>query len=153
MNVGQRGDPAGELLPPPDNGKNPFTLSLGFTIPLWTGKYRAGVQEAADELVARRHGYRNIRNAMEFSVSDAVVRVQTLDAQIDLFETALIPQAEEALRATEAAYETGQLGVLDLLDSERVLLDVRLINARYYSDYLVALAQLERAIGTSFPQQ
>ena len=90
---------------------------------------------------------------MEFSVRDAVVRVQTLDSQIDLFETALIPQAEAALLATEAAYETGQLGALDLLDSERVLLDVRLINARYYSDYLVALAQLERAIGTSFPQQ
>ena len=38
VNVGQRGDPAGELQPPPDNGKNPFTVSLGLTIPLWTGK-------------------------------------------------------------------------------------------------------------------
>jgi outer membrane protein TolC len=56
-----------------------------------------------------------------------------------LFENALIPQAEESLRSTEAAYETGQLGVLDLLDSERVLLNVRLVNARYYSDFLLAL--------------
>ena len=152
-NVGRRDDPAGQLLPPPDDGKNPFTVSIGLTLPLWTGKYRAGVQEAADELVARRHSYTTVRNDMEFSVRDAVVRIQTLEAQIDLFETALIPQAEAALRATEAAYETGQLGVLDLLDSERVLLDVRLIDARYSSDYLVALAQLERAIGTSVPHQ
>ena len=48
--------------------------------------------------------------------------------------------------------ETGQLGVLELLDSERVLLDVRLMNARHYSDHLTALADLERAVGTKFPR-
>ena len=63
---------------------------------------------------------------MEFDVRDAVIRLQTLRDQIDLFEQVLIPQTEETLRATEAAYETAQLGVLDLLDSERMQLDVRL---------------------------
>ena len=53
--------------------------------------------------------------------------------------------------ATESAYETGQLGVLDLLDSERMLLNVRIVNSRYYSDLMNALANLERAIGTRFP--
>ena len=41
--------------------------------------------------------------------------------------------------------------MLDLLDGERVLLEVRLMIARYRSDYLVALADLERAIGVRFP--
>ena len=81
-----------------------------------------------------------------------VFRIETLEEQIRLFESVLIPQAEEVLRATEAAYETGQLGVLDLLDSERVLLNVRIVNARYSSDLLNALAHLERAIGTRFPR-
>ncbi len=153
VNVGGRRDPAGQLLPPPDNGKNAVSVSLGMTIPLWTGKYRAGVQQAAETLIAERGAYRTIRNEMEFAVQDAVIRAQTLERQVELFETALIPQAEAALQATEAAYETGQLGVLDLLDGERMLLDVQLMNARYYSDFLVALAQLERAIGTRFPRQ
>ena len=65
----------------------------------------------------------------------------------------MIPQTEETVRSTEAAYENAQLGVLDLLDSEQMRLDIRLINARYYADYLVALAQLEQAIGTVVPQQ
>jgi outer membrane protein TolC len=64
----------------------------------------------------------------------------------------LLPQAQEALSSTEAAYETGQLGTLDLLDSERVLLEVRLMHERHYADYLVALANLERALGTAFPR-
>ena len=152
INVGKRDDPAGILQPPTDNGKNAFSLGVGITIPIWQGKYDAGVQQAAAELSVQRSNYADVRNEMEFSIRDQVIRLETLQEQVDLFENALIPQAEEALRSTEAAYETGQLGVLDLLDSERVLLDVRLINARYYSDHLTALADLERALGTRFPR-
>lgn len=151
MNIGGRGDPAGLALPPPDNGKNAWTLSFGITIPLWTDKYRAGVAQAVEELGAHRLQRAAEHNTMELDVRDAVVGLETLERQIDLFDTVLTAQAEEALAATEAAYETGQLGVLDLLDSERMLLEVRLIRARYVSDYLVALGDLERAIGTQVP--
>ena len=61
---------------------------------------------------------------------DQIVRLQTLADQIRLFRDVLLPQAREAQRSTEAAYETGQVGMLDLLDSERVLLEVRLANER-----------------------
>jgi len=152
VNVGDRGDPAGIAQPPLDNGKNAFSLSVGINIPIWRDKYDAGVQEAAETLVAQRSSYANVLNEMEFSIRDQVIRLETLLEQVDLYENALIPQAEESLRSTEAAYETGQLGVLDLLDSERVLLNVRLVNARYYSDFLLALANLERAVGVKFPE-
>ena len=89
---------------------------------------------------------------MEMEVQEAVVRMETLDRQIDLLDTVLIPQTEEALRATETAYETGELGVLELLDSERTVIDVRSMRARYLSDLLNALTALERAIGTSVPR-
>ena len=54
--------------------------------------------------------------------------------------------------SAEAAYSTGQLGVLDLLDSERVLLEVRLGLAQLNTDYFKALAEMERAVGTAFPE-
>ena len=152
INVGGRNDPAGLLLPPPDNGKNAFNFSVGINIPIRRDKYNAGVLEATEGLIANRKQYLNIRNEMEFSIRDQAIRIETLREQVELFEEVLIPQAEEALRSTESAYETGQLGALDLLDSERVLLELRLINARYYADYLRALANLERAIGTKFPR-
>ena len=60
--------------------------------------------------------------------------------------------AYETLRATEAAYETGQLAVLDLLDSERMLIEIRLMRARYVSDSLIALSDLERAVGMRVTQ-
>jgi outer membrane protein TolC len=152
VNLGNRNDPGGILLPPPDNGKDAYSFSVGVNIPIWKNKYRAGVAEATETLIADKKKYLNLQNAMEFSIRDQVVRLQTFKEQIDLFEQALIPQAQEALRSSEAAYETGQVGALDLLDSERVLLEVRLMNIRYRTDYLIALSSLERAIGTRFPR-
>ena len=148
-NVGRRDDAA--LLPLPDDGRNSVTVSLGMSLPLWGAKRRAGVVEAGAELRARTRRRAAARNAMEMEVQEAVVRLETLDRQIDLLDTVLIPQTEEALRATETAYETGELGVLELLDSERTVIDVRSMRARYLSDLLIALTALERAIGTRVP--
>ncbi len=148
-NVGRRDDAA--LLPLPDDGRNSVTISLGMSLPLWGAKYRARVVEADAELRAHTRRRAAARNAMEMEVQEGVVRLETLDRQIDLLDTVLIPQTEEALRATETAYETGELGVLELLDSERTVIDVRSMRARYLSDLLIALAALERAIGTRVP--
>ena len=152
VNVGERNDPAGIAQPPPDNGKNAFNVSLGLSLPLWRGKYSAGVREASERMLAEQKRYAQLRNTMELSIRDETLRFETLREQIELFERALIPQAEEALRSTESGYATGQLGVLDLLDSERVLLGVRLTHAQYQTDLMSALARLERAVGTRFPR-
>jgi outer membrane protein, heavy metal efflux system len=150
-NVEGREDPAGRLLPPPDNGKNPFSVTLGINIPLWRDKYRSGVLEAAENRTAEQQNYFQIRNEMEFSISDLTSRLQTLGEQMDLYDSVLLAQAEEVLKSAEAAYEEGQGGVLDLLDSERFLLNNRLVAERYRADYLQALAELEKAVGTRFP--
>ena len=152
VNVGTRSDPDGVSMPPPDNGKNAFSISAGISLPIWREKYDADVREASEMLLAERSNYANVVNEMEFSIRDQAVRLDTLREQVRLFDSALIPQSEDVLRATEAAYETGQVGVLHLLDSERVLLNVRLVHARYYADILVALAELERALGAKFPR-
>ena len=151
MNVAGR-DPAdvlGSL--PPDNGKNSLSVSVGVSLPVWKESYRAGVEEAGHRLTANRRRLEEAQDAMENAVELALIRVETIQEQLVLLETVLIPQSEEALRATETAYETGLVGVLDLLDGERVQLDVLRMRARYVSDFLIALADLERGIGTRVP--
>jgi len=138
--------------PPSDNGKNSLSVSVGVNVPLWREKYRAGVERAIEEGVAQRRSYEAALNEVNFTIRDQAARYDTLGAQVRLFDEVLIPQAEEALRSTESAYQTGQVGVLDLLDSERLLLQVRLGNARQEADVLIALTGLEHAIGTRFPQ-
>ena len=151
MNVAGR-DPADAFGPlPPDEGKNSVSVSLGVSLPVWKDKYRAGVEEAGHRLTAERRRLDAARDAMENAVEQALIRLEALDEQIELLDAVLLPQSEESLRATEAAYETGQVGVLELLDSERIQLDVQRIRARYLSDFLVALNDLERGVGAPVP--
>lgn len=151
MNVAGR-DPADVPGPlPPDEGKNSLSVSLGVSLPVWKESYRAGVDEAGHRLTAQRRQLEEARDAMENEVEQALIRLETLDEQIALLDTVLIPQSEESLHATESAYRTGQVGVLDLLDSERIQLDVQRMRARYVSDFLIALADLERGVGVRVP--
>ncbi len=152
-NVEGREDMAGMLAPPPDNGKNAFSVAVGINIPLWRDKYRAGVIEAAENRISEQLNYSRIRNEMEFSISDLTSRLRTLNEQLDLYDSVLLAQAEAALKSAESAYEEGQGGVLDLLDGERFLLNTRLGAERYRADYLRAMAELERAVGTRFPDK
>ncbi len=152
VNVLGRRDPAGLLNRPDQNGKNVWAITAGVNIPIRRRKYDAGVLEAAQDQIASREGYRGMVNSVEAAVRTIGFQIQTLEEQISLFENTLLPQAEQALRSAEAAYSTGSLGVLDLLDSERVLLNVRLSLAQFRSSYMKSLAEMERAVGAPFPE-
>ena len=150
VNVG--GLPPQDLLPAPrPGGKNAYNLSVSINIPLRRHKYRAEVMEAAENLIAERSTYRDLRNRIQLSIRDLAVRIQTLWRQMDLFERVLIPQTREALRSAESGYRNGQLGALELLDSERSLLETQVLQARYEADYMQALAEMEQAVGTRYP--
>ncbi|MCY3841880.1 MAG: TolC family protein [Gammaproteobacteria bacterium] len=146
-----RDDQPGRSNPPPDNGKDTLGLTLGLNIPVHRRIYDAGVREAVARRSAAEESHRLALNGVDQAVRSTGFALTTIEAQIALYENALVPQAEQALRATEEAYATGTTGVLDLLDSEEVLLDVRLGLARLEADYLQALADMERAIGAPFP--
>lgn len=152
INVAGRSDAPGLLMPPSQNGKNIYGFTAGVNIPIRRRKYDAAVIEATEDRIGSREGYRSILNSVEAAVRAVGFRIQTLEGQIALFERTLLPQAEQALRSTEAAYATGTLRVLDLLDSERVLLEVRLGLEQLRSEYMKSLAEMERAIGAPFPQ-
>lgn len=150
-NVLGRGDVPGRMMPPAGNGKNIYNVTVGFNLPIFRRKYDAGVLEAGERLIASKAAYRNEINRAEVSIRSGVFRLETIRRQMSLFADALVPQAEQALRAGEAAYATGSVAVLDLLDSERVLLEVRLGLAQLRADYMKTLADIERATGAAFP--
>ena len=149
--IAHRRDESGRANPPPGDGKDTLSLTFGVNIPLYRARIDAGVRAATARVSAAKEAYKGTLNGVDRAVRSISFRLTTITEQIALFENALMPQAEQALRSTEEAYSTGITGVLDLLDSEEVLLDVRLGLARLQTDYMKALAEMERAIGTAFP--
>ena len=67
--------------------------------------------------------------------------------QIALYRDTLLPRARQALEVTEAAYRGGTMGLLDVIDSQRVLLQFEKSYWRACADYLQAEARLAALFG------
>ena len=151
-NIRARGiQPSG--MPIPGDGKDSYAVSVGLSLPLFRGKYDAGIREATERLSAARFAYRDSNSEMEAEIRSISFRIETIERQLRLFESTLVPQAEQALKSTEAAYSNGTIEVTGLLDIQRTLLDVQLGLARLQADYLKAVADLERTIGAAVPEE
>lgn len=139
-------------LPVPGDGKDSYGVSVGLTLPVFRGKYDAGVREAAERLNAARFAYRESATAMESDVRSIAFRIETIGSQLRLHERTLVPQVEQAFESTLDAYSNGAAEVTGLLEIQRLLLDVQLGAARLRADYLKAAADLERVIGSAVPK-
>jgi len=121
---------------------------LGVTIPLWFFEKQAfGVKEMKSELEMVKAEYRMKENSVLFDVRDSYARAEASKKTIELYETSFIPQADEAVKAARAAYESGRADFLTLLDSQRMLIDFKLDHYKTILEFRIALADLERSIG------
>ena len=91
-------------------------------------------------------------NQALFQVEDTYFKIQTARETFDLYKNVLIPQADQSLKSAEVGYVTGIVGFLDLLDAERVLLQIQFGYWNAYTDYLRRIADMERAVGIELPE-
>ena len=144
--VSRRDDEAGRLNPPEDNGQDILGLTGGISIPVWRSSLKAGVEEGVQNQLAAEEGRRETTAAIDSDLGDLVHRIPLLEQQSRLYDDVLIVQASQSLHSAESAYAAGTADALDLLDSERVLLQVRIAAARVSSDLDVLYARLEGVI-------
>ena len=64
-----------------------------------------------------------------------------------LHEDTLLPRAEESLNLTLADYRAGRASLVDLIDGEQLLLDLRLALSRSLRDEHMAQAELRELLG------
>ncbi len=122
---------------------------IGLELPVWQGKYRAGVREAEKTIAANEAALKAVNNRVLQEVQQAQVNVVKSRQSLQLYQQALIPQAIARFNASEAGYRTGQVGFLDLLESERFLLNARSMTAMAEGNVGVQIARLEQAVGDS----
>ncbi len=144
--VGRREDAAGQLNPPEGNGDDDLALTAGVSVPVWRSKLRAGVEEGTARRLAADEAVREATATIDGELGELLHRIPLLEDQVDLYENVLIVQARQSLVSAESAYAAGTAGALDLLDAERVLLQVRVAAARARTDLEIAYARLEGVV-------
>lgn len=134
-----------------ESGDDPILLSFGINVPLWREKYDAGVREA----MARRLAIASDRADQAQQISAEIQRAwfehTDADRRVRLYERTLIPKAEESLRASLSSFTAGNASFLDLLDTERTLLEFAVEAERSRADRGKALARLNTLVGEPVP--
>ncbi len=151
--VARRDDPSGVLVPPEDNGKDIWAVTVSVNLPIHRKRIRAGIAEAEKVAKSGQGDLEAEQDALRYRVHESLLRLQSAGQTARLYTEVIIPQAQESLASAEAAYTTNRQEILDLLDAERVLFRARLTYSRLLSDYWKALADIELGVGRKFPEE
>lgn len=146
--------PSSVMSSPIGESRDSYTGTLSMNIPIFQKrKYDAGVREASARLKSSKKAYKNMENMTLFGVKDFHFKVQTAERLVSLYRDSIIPQAEQSLKAAEIGYQAGQVDFLNLIDSQRVLLDFNLAFYRAVADFGINIAELERVVGVELSKK
>ena len=114
--------------------------SIGFSLPLWTGGVRAQIREAELREQQLRLEAEHVQLSLSTELADLLIQLDRVQERIDRYSTHLLPLANQSLENALLGYRTGSLMLLELLDAQRMALDLEqdLINAQVRAAVLVA---------------
>lgn len=140
-------DVAESNIPLNADGKNALALGVSVKVPLQRGRLKAQLQEARLRRNRVDEGIESLVTGFRTRIADIISRTREDVRQLELYQQALIPQAETTLEATLSAYTTGRTDFLNLLDAERVLFMIHTGYEDVFARYLKTIAMLERELG------
>ncbi len=124
------------------------SLMVGIKVPLYAGrKQKKAIAQRRSELDLHRHALRDEQGQVLAQVSNAITDYEQARDQFSLFETGIIPQAEQTVASMLAGYQVNQVDFLNLVRSQITLFNYELQYWKALSDANQALARLEAAVG------
>lgn len=131
----------------PDAGKDPWAVTFALSLPIWEGKNRSLISESMANKRAYEQNYLERELQLKGDLSSLLAKRTENEKRTQRYEKTLIPLAEQALENSRSAYGSNQVSVLELIDSERALLDLNLNYWRAVANVLQADAALRALVG------
>jgi len=118
-------------------------ISLPTVIPEIQGM----IKEARADLRQMQAMYRQKRFDRAASFVAALYALRNSERQVTVFQQYILPRAEQVVNLARQSYVTGESSLTDLIDTQRTLLDVRLMIAEAAAMREKSLAELEALAG------
>ena len=117
-----------------DSGKDPWGIMLGLNLPIWVDKNRAARREirAHKNAIERQRQHRE--NQLRAELSTALAELENANRQLELYGEDLLDKAQQAVEISQASYENSRAGIFEVIDSERSLLELRMLYWRAAAD-------------------
>jgi outer membrane protein, heavy metal efflux system len=128
-------------------GADMLAVMFSVNVPIWRGKYDAGVREMQARHDAVNRDLEEQANRLEADLKVALYTYRDSLRKMTLYGDTLRPLAQQTLSTTEAAYRTGNAGFSDLIDAQRVLLEFSLAHERAAADHAGAITRIQALVG------
>lgn len=136
---------------PSDDGEDPVIAMVSVNLPVWQERLAAGVREARHSYLQSVDTRTDRLNTLNAELQLALFRFRDAERQIDLYRDTLLPKAEQAVSAMMASFRAGGGSFLDLIDTQRILLEFELAYERALANRMQGLAELEMLVGREIP--
>jgi outer membrane protein, heavy metal efflux system len=129
-----------------DSGE--MALTVGITIPTQRGRLNPGeIREAEVRLEQLESQRAATQTQLQMQLVDAVERLRVAYRTAEALKGEVIPAAIDNVDRTTVGYRYGKFSYLDVLESERTLIDAVAEYVEALADYQLARVDLERLIG------
>lgn len=130
-------------MPTSDDGRDPIMAMVSLNLPVWRDKYRAIEEREQREYLATVNDREALENTLVSRIQLVLYDFRDAKRKVDLYGNALIPKARQTLEVQEQAFSVGSSDFLDVLDSQRVLLEFQLEREKALTVQAQKLAELE----------
>ena len=139
----------GEALNPslPESGKDPWLVSGSINVPIWIGRKNAGRNEAKARFKSAKYKRQDAENRLLAYFEKVLFDYDDAIRKVNLYRDGLIPKAEQSLNASFTAYRAGKADFLNVIDSERMLLEFQLSLEKAFVNKAKKLAEIELLAG------
>jgi len=128
-------------------GDDFFSLSLSFNLPIQRDKRRAVERASASRSAMVTAQLQQVRNSIERGIAQRLVELEQRSGQVQLYRDAILPQAQQSLEASVAAYQVDKIDFSMLLDEQMTLFGYQNEYYQLLAEYQISLAQLRTLVG------
>ncbi len=131
-----------------NSGGGYYGFRLGMSIPIWFMTEQKGrQQEAGANLQWSASELESVRNKVKSSLTDAWLNYGNDEKQVLLYQSELLPQADEVYRTANLSYQAGEISYLEYLQAKFTLINARINYTKSLLDYNEAVINLEETSG------
>ncbi len=134
---------------PASNLGDAWTAEMMFNIPLMIKKKTKAVEQAEAELAGAQYNYSAAKNDVNYKVKETYSTLKSSLHILELTQKTLIPQTQQALDASIAAYIAGKTNFTSVLTAARAVFDAQNEYWKTFESYSIAYSNLEESLGAT----
>lgn len=131
-----------------DPGYDMFTVGLTFNLPIQRERRSAMIAESGSETTMAAEELSSLRNTIDYTINDSLSQLERRSRLVELYQSGIIPQAEQTLESSLINYRVGKVDFTTVLDSRVNLFNYERELYESKADYMMQLARLEAAVGS-----